>query len=171
MNTAVSRMTRAVERTVTVAAGAGLLALMALFCADVIARYVAHAPLPGVYELTTTLFLPMVVFLGMAVSVRSDTHVQMSIVTERLPEPAQRALRAFGLALAAALWGAIAWVVGDRAIQSMAAHEVSTVSFALPVFWGYLIVAVGSALMAVTCAINIGRSAEHSAADATVEGV
>lgn len=171
MKTVTSRLTRYVEGGVTVAAGAGLLALTVLFCADVVARYVVHRPLDGVYEMTTTLFLPMVVFLGMAVSVRSDTHVQMTVVTEKLPEIAQRSLRGLGLLIAAALWGAIAVVVGQRALQSMAAHEVSTVSFALPVFWGYLIVAVGSALMAVTCAINIGRAAEHTADDDLVDGV
>lgn len=171
MSALVTRVTRGVEHGVTVVAGAGLIALMILFCADVLARYVLHAPIEGVYEMTTTLFLPMVVFVGMALSVRHDTHVRLNVLSDRAPESVQRWLRGLGLLLGALLWGAIAWVVGDRALQSFVANEVSTVSFALPVFWGYLIVAVGAALMALVSVINVGRASERTSDDDAAEGV
>lgn len=171
MSAIVVRTTRYIERGVTVAAGAGLLALTAVFCADVIARYVVHEPIEGVFEMATTLFLPLVVFLGMALSVRADTHVRMTVLTEKLPDPVQRVLRGLGLLLGALVWGAIAWVVGERALQSIVDHEVSAVSFALPVFWGYLIVAVGAGLMALVSIINIGQRVERPADADTVEGV
>lgn len=155
MNTLVTRLTSGVARAVVAVAGIGLVALMILFCADVVSRYALHAPIDGVYEMTTTLFLPMVVFVGMALSVRADTHVRMTVLTERFAEPVQRLLRGLGQLIAAALWGAIALVVGERALQSFVDHEVSTVSFALPVFWGYFIVAAGSAVMSLTSLLNI----------------
>lgn len=171
MTTLVTRTTRLIERGVTVFAGIGLIALTAIFCADVLARYILNKPIDGVFEMATTLFLPMVVFLGMALSVRTDTHVRMSVLIDRLPAAGQRIFRGFGNLIGGLLWAAIALVMGDKALASMIANEVSTVSFALPIFWGYAIVALGSALMAFVSLINIGQPAEPADdSDSVAEG-
>ena len=57
--------------------------------------------------------------------------------------------------VAVVLWGLVAWQTGERALDSITGHEVSTVSFALPVFWGYLIVAIGSATMATVSLLHM----------------
>jgi len=165
----VNRLTRWLERLVTTAGGAALVALMLLFCADVIARYFLKRPIDGVMEMTTTLLLPLVVFMGMTLSVRGDGQVRLGVIVDRLPPGGQRAFRGVALLVAGLLWGAIALVVGTRALESFQAGEVSTVSFGLPVFVGYAIVATGSALMSVTCLINIGQP--PAPADPTVDGV
>ena len=165
----VYRLTRAVERTVIAVGGAGLVALMLLFCADVVARYALHRPIDGVMEMTTTLFLPLVVFMGMALSVRVDGQVRLGVIADRLPAIPQRALRGLALLVGAALWAAIAAVVGSRALASFQAGEVSTVSFGLPVFTGYAIVAAGSALMAIVSLLNIGQPPADT--DPALDGV
>lgn len=165
----VNRLTRAVERLVTAAGGAALVALMLLFCADVVARYFLQRPIDGVMEMTTTLLLPLVVFMGMALSVRVDGQVRLGVFVDRLRPTAQRVFRGIALLVAGLLWSAIAIVVGTRAVEAFQAGEVSTVSFALPVFVGYAIVATGSALMAVVCLLNIGQA--PAPADPAIDGV
>ncbi|MFM2475314.1 TRAP transporter small permease [Burkholderia cenocepacia] len=156
-----------------VASGAALVALMLLFCIDVVARYALGSPIDGVLEITTTLLLPLVVFVGMALSVPVDGQVRMGVLYDRARGIPRRALRTLGGGIAVVLWGLVAWQTGERALASMTGNEVSTVSFALPVFWGYLIVAIGSALLAASSLIHLLRpEPERSDDDAALdEGV
>ena len=168
----IARISAVIVNGARALAGVALVALMLLFCIDVVARYFFGSPIDGVLEITTTLLLPLVVFVGMALSVPADVHVRMGVIYDRLPGVPRRVLRILALSLGALLWAAIGWQMGNRAIESILEHEVSTVSFALPVFWGFLIVAVGSAAMTIVSILHLFiPEPEHSVDDAAVEGV
>jgi TRAP-type C4-dicarboxylate transport system permease small subunit len=151
----ITQAIRFIVNAARIVGGSALVVLMVLFCTDVVARYFFGSPIDGVLEITTTVLLPLVVFVGMCVSIPDDVHVRMGIIYDKLPGVPHRVLRIVALLLAALLWAAIAYYVGVRAIDSITSNEVSTVSFALPIFWGYLIVSIGSVLMAVVALLHL----------------
>ncbi len=105
-------------------AGMGLIIpLMLLTTADVIGRAVFSRPVPGSVELSSYL-LNVFILLGVGYTQQVKGHVQVSMLTSRLPAAAQRGLEAFTSLLSLLVIGLLAWqgwVVGmeETAVSDM----------------------------------------------------
>lgn len=86
-----------------------LMALMAVTGLDVIGRYFLNAPLSGAFELTE-LMLAALVFAALPLVGRVGGHVDVDIVTDRLPGTVQRVI---GVGIAVVLL-TFAWRLGTR---------------------------------------------------------
>ncbi len=96
-----------------------LLGLMAVTGADVIGRYALNAPLPGAFELTEIL-LAALVFAALPLVGRAGGHVDVDILTDRLPGRARRAVALVVALLCAAILLVFAWRLGLLGGQQIA---------------------------------------------------
>ena len=105
---------RRVDAALGVAASAILLCLMLLTFADVVARYLFNAPIPGGFEITELMLL-VLIFAGVPLVSHADEHVTMDFIDRMLPGRANRALIRIVHALCAAVFFFLTWQVWIKA--------------------------------------------------------
>ena len=117
-------------RALAAAAGALILALIAVTCIDVFGRYLMNRPFGGAYELTQML-LAALVFAALPLTSADGGHVEVDLALHLFPLPVQRAMaRIAGLASAVAL-AYFAWRLVRIGLTQAAEHTRSA-SLALP---------------------------------------
>lgn len=109
------RIVAAVERAAAAVAAVSLVALAVLTFVDVIGRYIFHAPVPGAVELIQGL-MALLMFGALACATRANEHVRVDMLVDRLPKPAQGALRRLGEVSVFAMTSALAWSLGHHAL-------------------------------------------------------
>jgi TRAP-type C4-dicarboxylate transport system permease small subunit len=100
-----------------------IIPLMLLTTADVIGRAVWSRPVPGSVELSSYI-LDVFILLGVAYTQQVKGHVQVAMLTARLPASAQRFLRVLTTLLSLFIMALLAWegwVVGmeETAVSDM----------------------------------------------------
>ncbi|HEX2567057.1 MAG TPA: TRAP transporter small permease [Burkholderiales bacterium] len=105
---------RRVDAALGVAASAILLCLMLLTFADVVARYLFNAPIPGGFEITELMLL-VLIFAGVPLVSHADEHVTMDFIDRMLPQEANRILIRIVHALCAAVMFFLTWQVWIKA--------------------------------------------------------
>ncbi len=136
-------------------AGASIVAMMFLTCADVILRYF-RMPIPGTYELVCFLGALAVAFAMAHTSVQGG-HVAVSVITQLLPERVQAAVGAVTGVFSLVFFALIGWQSIRYAGQLKASGEVS-LTLELP-FYPF-VYGVGLAAFAV-CLVLIKRVLEN----------
>ncbi len=141
--------TRAVEtlsRAGAVAGGIGIALLMLLATAGAIGRKFGH-PVPDVLEASETIMFASV-FLGMAYVALHRGHVNVTMLTKRLPPRIQTILDASVTLLAAALFGLLAWSSWGLAWKFFLIREVRLGAFPWPIWPFRFLFVVGMGLIA-----------------------
>jgi TRAP-type C4-dicarboxylate transport system permease small subunit len=143
-----------------------LLAMVALIFLGGVARMLGH-PLNWAADLATALFA-WACFLCADIAWRRNSLMAIELLTSRLPERAQRALRLINYAIIGAFllyvigWGVhLSWVSRGRSFQGMADVSYSWVTKSMP---------VGALMLLVTTALKVrdelrGQAARNVAMD------
>jgi TRAP-type C4-dicarboxylate transport system permease small subunit len=141
---------RALCRAEAVVAGAFLVAMVLLIFLGGVAR-LAHMPLNWTIDLATCLFA-WACFLCADIAWRNGGLMAIELVTERLPEGAQRAITWINYAIIAAflayiIWAGLwlSWVSRARSFQGIPDVSYSWITMSLP---------VGAALLLVTTVVK-----------------
>lgn len=72
-----------------------LFVLMFWIFTDVILRYVFNKPLPATMEITGEYFMVIIVFLALSHTQKLGAHINVEIVSEKLPEQVQKMIKLF----------------------------------------------------------------------------
>jgi TRAP-type C4-dicarboxylate transport system permease small subunit len=104
-------------------AGAAIVAMMFLTCADVILRFFRR-PIPGTYELVCFLGAVAVSF-ALAHTSTEKGHVSVSFVVSRFPSRIQKVIECITSAFGLFIFAFIAWQSFVYANDLRTAHEVS----------------------------------------------
>lgn len=143
------RVTATFDRTIslaTVVAGALVVFVTIMICADVFLRYFLNRPLIGVIELAGYSLL-YITFLGAAWLLQKEGHVKMDIVLNRLKPRNQALVNAITSILVAMCCLCVTWYGARSAWEYFRTgyYEVSQLS--LPVFHLSAVVAFGFFLL------------------------
>jgi TRAP-type C4-dicarboxylate transport system permease small subunit len=137
-------------------AGAAVIIMMLLTCADVLLRLLRH-PIPGTYELVGFLGTVIVSF-SLALTSLSKGHIAVEILVEKLPRRVQVGIEAVTSLIGAALFALIAWQSLVYAADMRQSGEVS-VTLTMPIYPFIYGIAAGSALLVLVLLIDSLRSA------------
>jgi TRAP-type transport system small permease protein len=144
-------MARSIVRTVlgVPAAGGGLIlvGVMLLTVVDVALRYLLHAPLRGVFELTE-LAMVGTVFLGLGQAQQHRQHIINDLAYEPASPRVRGALDRLSRLVSAAVVLLVTWQLGVLALRMRADHDVTGV-LGLPVYATVAVALVGFALYAL----------------------
>ncbi len=142
-------LSRAID-LVALIAGALIVVMMVQVAVDVVARYVFGRPLPATTVFISQYYMLFVVFLAQALPERTNHHIGVEIVTERLPLRLQYHLASWVHLVCAAIYAAMAyasWGEAMNKLRSSAAVIESGVT--VPIWPGYFPVPIGCGLMAL----------------------
>ncbi|KGJ21070.1 C4-dicarboxylate ABC transporter permease [Paracoccus sanguinis] len=138
-------------RALAAAAGALILALIAVTCIDVFGRYLMNRPFGGAYELTQML-LAALVFAALPLTSTDGGHVEVDLALHLFPPPVQRGMaRLAGIVSAVAL-AYFAWRLARIGMAQLAEGTRSAslaLSMAPLAFLGAASCAVSAVVMAL----------------------
>jgi TRAP-type C4-dicarboxylate transport system permease small subunit len=136
-------------------AGAAVVVMMLLTCADVVLRLLRH-PIPGTYELVGFLGTVIVSF-ALALTSLEKGHIAVEILVERLPLRVQAGIEAVTSLIGASLFGLLAWQSLMYAADMRQSGEVS-VTLTMPIYPFIYGLAAGSALLVLVLAADSLRA-------------
>ncbi len=134
--------------------GVSMLVVMVLLVAvDVVSRRIFNSPLPSSLELIEIL-LVIVVFFSVAYTGTQKGHISMDILVSRFPPKTQGIINAVNYILALGLFIFISW---KTVIQALNVWKLgrATAILEIPLYPFVLIVAFGSALLALVIFIQL----------------
>jgi TRAP-type C4-dicarboxylate transport system permease small subunit len=137
-------------------AGAAVIVMMLLTCADVLLRLMRH-PIPGTYELVGFLGTVIVAF-AMALTSLEKGHIAVEILVERLPARVQTGIEAVTSLIGASLFSFLAWQSLIYATDMRQSGEVS-VTLTMPIYPFIYGIAAGSALLVAVLVADSLRAA------------
>jgi TRAP-type C4-dicarboxylate transport system permease small subunit len=120
------RVKKAIQTVNRFIAGVGaffLVLLMLITATDVLSRDVFNHPIPGTVELSEYM-LAVFILLGLAYTQQVKAHVGVSIITSRLPHPAQLILNIIIILISLFIFSILAWQgwavgIGERTVSDM----------------------------------------------------
>lgn len=138
--------------------GAAALAIMMLLTfLNVAGRKLLNNPIVGAVEMTE-LLMGLIVFLGIAYTTYSRSHVTVDIITSHLPDRARGVLALAALILSAGFVAFMSWrlwVVANETVSD----NLRTQVWELPVYPAAYLMAAGSMLMVLILLVQIVQSA------------
>lgn len=144
---------RLLGRLLDIAAALLLLAVLAVTCAQVAARYLLGWPMPWGEELTRLLFVWLVL-----IAASRARHMRIELVLVGTLPGLGRALRMLAAALGVALLGLLAWK-GTGLIELTAHDRYTALGVSLQVL--YAAVVIGAALWIVTILLDLALGPEE----------
>lgn len=134
-----------------------LVLLTICITADVVGRYIFHAPLHGAVEMGELLMVPMV-YVAMANSQHLNLFVRVTMITERLPRRMRLGLDMAADCLGLAFWAFMLWASWDSAMLAWQYDDVTPGLVAIPLFPAKIAVPFGTLLLMIQLCFNIGDS-------------
>ncbi len=145
---------RLFEDILTYCSVALILCVMVWVVAEVIARYVFNAPLPGHLE-GAELLLPMIVFFGVSYVQARDGHVGMTFVVDALPKKVRRVTDILSLVVSALTCAALAYFSSKNAWLAWDYDDVTMSPPYWPVWPSAAVIPLGYGMLAVRMLLQI----------------
>ena len=120
------------EGTLSVAAVVALLVAL-VGTIDVLTTRVLAQAIPGAFELSEA-GLVLMVFLGMAVVTKEESHIKVDILTNRMPKRLQLICTVFGLVLTTGFLFLMTWQMWSLAMKSWRIQEMATGLLPFPIY-------------------------------------
>ncbi len=133
------------------------LILMIAIVIDVVFRTLYERSVPGILELSETT-LVAAVFLGMAYTGATNSHIVVDLLTERLPASISRWVVALAWTLTV---GILAWMLYGttrRAIESTQASEIRMGIINWPIWPSRWLIVIGLLAMLIVAVVNMVRT-------------
>jgi len=134
--------------------GAVLLGILALMSAEVFARYLFNKPILGTVEISSYL-LVIFCFTGMAFVQSQRGHINIELVTQKLPTGFQRTLRIIMLILSLVIFAVITWQMTIAFWKSWEMQEVRWGALPVPVWPVKFMIAFGSFTLCLQFLLDI----------------
>jgi TRAP-type C4-dicarboxylate transport system permease small subunit len=138
----VKRFSLAINKFLTHIGSIALAVLMFLTVADVLGRYLLNYPVPGTFELTEMLMVP-IVFLALGLAQHHDEHISLDLAYNYFPAQLKRASDVFVDLVTFVVVIAITWQLYDYSVRMLDGNYTTAV-LQLPI-QPFVIVAVAGA--------------------------
>jgi TRAP-type C4-dicarboxylate transport system permease small subunit len=148
-----------IERLLRVVAAGCLLAVMLIVFADVVARYLANAPLAWSYDLIGMYLMPALFYLALSDTLADHHHVAVDLLRPHMPGWLTRSVEVIGNAATAALFLVIAWIYFGSAVEKFRTDALVLSVGQWPAWIPDAIVALGAVVISLRL---IGRAVGHA---------
>ncbi|WP_346914550.1 TRAP transporter small permease [uncultured Roseibium sp.] len=137
-------------------AGYTTFAMMLLVIANAISRFLFNAPVAGAFEVTESM-LTVLIFLSLALTQYEGGHIQVVLLTQRLPHGLQKLARLFALALGAVFFAWCSQAAWGYALKSFAINEQQWGAIRYPLYPVKFMVFFGLILLAIQYVLGFVR--------------
>lgn len=152
------RFIRILASALGIMATLATLVMMIAIAIDVVFRALYNRSVPGVLEISETA-LVTAVFLGLAYTGATNSHIAVDLLTERLPARVTRWVLTVAWGLSSVFLGWITYATFVRATAAFGARETRMGLVAWPIWPARWIIVVGLAAMLLVSLVNFVRTA------------
>lgn len=147
------------NRALASVSGLAIALMMAVGALDIVLTNIdllgiTSRPVPGANEVIATLMV-VAVFLGIPLAQQRRGHIQVDLITRRLPAPARKAAAMLQHGLSIAMFCGIAWFGWKTTAHAFAVGEFAAGSFNLPLWPARLALALGASVMVLQCLLDL----------------
>lgn len=142
----------------------GLLAI--LIASEVVSRAATGTSVRGLIEIAE-LMVVIVIFLGLAQAEFSESHVRVTLITDRLGPRVASAVRGGALILTALFLAWMSWMLLDRAIDSFLIDEFRIGLLRFPLWPSRALAAIGVATLTLSTVVKGVELIRNAAKDTT----
>lgn len=111
-------------------------------------------PVPGASEFIATMMV-VAVFLGVPLAQQRRGHIQVDLVTQKMPVPLRSASAVLSHGLSAAVFAGIAWFGWKTTAHAFGVGEFAAGSFNLPLWPARCALAIGASVMVLQCLLDL----------------
>nr|NLD40386.1 TRAP transporter small permease [Actinomycetales bacterium] len=152
------RIVRSLTSTFGVIATLATVVMMVAITIDVFCRTLYQKSVPGILEISETA-LVAAVFLGMSYTGATNSHIQIDLLTERLPARVRQVVVTIAWTFTSAFLVWATYATTTRAMKSTAEGEIRMGLVNWPIYPARWIIAIGFAAMLVVAIVNVIRTA------------
>ena len=167
-NVSTTEQLSAVDRGIGVAVTAGawlgafaVVALMLHIIADVFLRYFFNSPLPATIEIVSYWWMILVVFPGLAFTQRRKEHVDVTLLTELMPDKQQAGLRIAARLITMLTVGALGWFGWLAALEQWHRGEIAMGSITILIWPMRFMVPLGMGLFFIQLALDLYKDVKE----------
>ena len=147
------------NRALASVSGAAIGMMMLVGAADIVLTNIdviglPSKPVPGANEFIATMMV-VAVFLGVPLAQQRRGHIQVDLVTQRLPAPLRRACEVLARTLTALMFAGIAWFGWKTTAHAWSVGEFAAGSFNLPLWPARMALALGATMMVLQCLLDL----------------
>lgn len=151
------RIVNSISSVLGVIATFATVVMMVGIAIDVFYRAFYDKSVPGVLELSETA-LVTAVFLGMAYTGATNSHIQIDLLTERLPATARRVVVAIAWILTTLFLGWATYSTALRGLKSTAENEIRMGLVNWPLYPARWMIVIGFGAMTLVALVNMIRT-------------
>jgi TRAP-type C4-dicarboxylate transport system permease small subunit len=152
----VERFSLAINRFLTHIGSIALAVLMFLTVADVFGRYLLNAPVPGTFELTEMLMVP-IVFLALGLAQHRNEHIALDLAYNYFPARLKTATNIFVEVINLAVVGAITWQLYIYSVR-MSEGNYTTAVLQLPIHPFVMLAIAGTTSYWIAILCDLGKA-------------
>lgn len=134
----------------------GILALVLLIFADIIARNLFSVPIPGVLEISRYWLMVTLVAIGLWWASVDESHVEVTILTEHLGTTSRRVAAIIVAVVSIPFLFWLAWLGFFEAMKAMARSEYAG-AYRIPIWWVRFVIAAGFFAFGIMIFLRIVR--------------
>lgn len=149
-----ARVLSACEWAVAQISALSIALIMIVVVIDVVLRYFVGRPLGWTYDVVGSYLMVAAFFLAASDALRTHNHIAIDIFIDRFSPVVIHAVQCVGYACAAVMMGVIGWVGAYRLASSWTGNDIISMTVQLPTWPTYLLLTVGSALLALRCVVR-----------------
>lgn len=143
------------DRVCMAVAQLAIFVMMLSISADALGRYFLNRPLQGSYEFTSLYLMVILTFLGLPATYARGGHIRLDVLRPLLARIPGRPVERLNALVAAFVFGFFAWYAGIEAIGKFVERDTSFGLIQFPLYWSYVWVPVGCALLALRLAVEV----------------
>lgn len=151
------RLVRALTSTFGVVATLATVVMMIAITIDVFYRTLYQKSVSGILEISETA-LVAAVFLGMSYTGATNSHIQIDLLTERLPHKVRQVLITIAWILTSVFLVWAVYATSTRAIKSTEEGEIRMGLVNWPIYPSRWIIAIGFMAMLIVALVNVVRT-------------
>ncbi|KRW97040.1 TRAP transporter small permease [Paracoccus sp. MKU1] len=139
----------------------GILALILLVFADIIARNLFSVPIPGVLEISQYWLMVTLVAIGLWWASVDQSHVEVTLLTEHLGTTSRRvaAIIVAVVSIPFLVW--LAWLGFDEAMKALARSEYAG-AYRIPIWWVRFVIAAGFLALGIMIFLRTVRIVQYN---------
>lgn len=142
------------EKALNVVASLSIMCMMLLITLDTLMRYLFRHPISGVTEVVSYYLSVILVYLSISYCYKRGGHVKVTIIEEHMPPVIMRVINVV-MGLASTAFFVLVGIMNIRSMRiAFINHTVPGGVVATPVWPGYLILVIGTFLLAFRILLN-----------------
>ena len=150
------RLSIIVNRLLTHVGSIALALLMFLTVADVFGRYFLNYPVPGTFELTEMLMVP-IVFLALGLAQHHNEHISLDLAYNYFPARVKAGTNILVEVVNLAVVGAVTWQLYEYSVR-MSEGNYTTAVLQLPIHPFVILAIAGTASYVLAILCGLGQS-------------